>query len=376
MIDIIFILVIGAIFFWDLIEFKKNQNVKIHRLLIPVGILGSFVYIYLDKFSNLEEFLSVVHDSLLSLIVSILAFVIILAIKLFLSKSEIKEEEEKFNFNELFRLLEEIKNSNKNENHLKEIQKEIIKIKEQKSYDSKEINEIKETLNTLTIQFDNDVKRFQEESIAIKGNSIKQIEVVVRLLSKQTNILEEKIEYFESKLTKIEHKKITIDDDLIYSFSKNIELAMSKIEIDLDTIKRSMDSLYDKEKNFEVVMNTIEERLHSLNEKIEKFNQVFDKDEKIEYLSNINNEFKYVLDGFAELKNDFILSLHKININSNMVNEAKDEIFQNMQKSFDLVEEKLVEITKSYFDNLEEKNKKSKSPREIAISKYNNSLEE
>lgn len=376
MIDIIFILVIGAIFFWDLIEFKKNQNVKIHRLLIPVGILGSFVYIYLDKFSNLEEFLSVVHDSLLSLIVSILAFVIILAIKLFLSKSEIKEEEEKFNFNELFRLLEEIKNSNKNENHLKEIQKEIIKIKEQKSYDSKEINEIKETLNTLTIQFDNDVKRFQEESIAIKGNSIKQIEVVVRLLSKQTNILEEKIEYFESKLTKIEHKKITIDDDLIYSFSKNIELAMSKIEIDLDTIKRSMDSLYDKEKNFEVVMNTIEERLHSLNEKIEKFNQVFDKDEKIEYLSNINNEFKYVLDGFAELKNDFILSLHKININSNMVNEAKDEIFQNMQKSFDLVEEKLVEITKSYFDNLEEKSKKPKSPREIAISKYNNSLEE
>jgi biopolymer transport protein ExbB/TolQ len=375
MIDIIFILLIGGVFFWDLIEFQKNQNVKIHRLLIPIGFLGSFVSIYLGNFTTLEEFLFIVHNSLMSLIVSVLAFLIILAIKLFLAKPEIKEDKN-IKFDEIMNILETIKHSNKNEIYIKEIKKEIEKIKEHKTNNSKEIAEIKKALSTLTEQFDDDVKRFQQESMAIKGNSVKQIEVIVKLLSKQTNIMEEKIKYFENKLQKIENKKFTVDDDIINSFSKNIELTMSKMDINLDTIKRSIDTLYDKEKSFEMIVSEMENKLVNLNEKIDKFNQVFDKDNKIEHLLNVNKEFKYILDGFADVKEQFIFSLHKIKINSDMVNEAKEEIFSNLQESFASVENKLIEIIETHFHDRGIKVPKKLSPQEIAISKYNSSLEE
>ena len=373
MIDILFTLIIGAVFFWDLIQFQKNPDIKIHRLLIPIGFLGSFVSIYLGNFTNLEEFLTLLHNSLISLIVSIFAFLIIMAIKLYLFKEENKEDKN-IQFDELLERLERIENSNKNEIYVKEIKKEIEKIKEQKTTNSQDILEIKNILSTLTTQFDDDVKRFQQETIAIKGNSVRQIEIIVKLLSKQTNIMEEKIKYFENKLQKIENKKFTIDDEVINSFSKKIELTMSKMDIDLETIKRGMDKLYDKEKNFEFIVEEMESKLSTLNEKIDKFNEIFDKDNKLEQLLSLNKEFKYILDGFAEIREQFIFSLHKIKINSDLVNEAKDEIFKNLQESLNLLEEKIAEIIQTHSND---KNiPKQISPRDIAISKYNSTLQE
>jgi hypothetical protein len=371
MVDIFFILLIGGVFFWDLIEFKKNQNIKVHRLLIPIGFLGSLVSIYLSK---LDNFVEILNDSLVSIIVSIFAFLVIIAIKLFLSKPVV-DDKKSDKFDEVLELLERIKNSNREEVYIKEIKSEIESIKKHKSNNSKEIEEIKQTLNSLLSQFDEDVKRFQEESISIKGNSIKQIEVVAKLLSKQTKIMEDKILYFENKLQKIENKKFTIDDSVIHSFSKNIELSMSKMDINLDTIKRNIDALYDKEKIFEVLMDNIENKLISLNTKIKSFNELFDKEHKIENILSLNKDLKYVLDGFADIKEQFTLSLHKIKINSDMVNEAKEEIFENLENSFLSIEDKIIDIVENNI-NKKELNVSKKTPQEIAISKYNSSLNE
>jgi len=83
MIEIVFTILITGLFFWDLITFYKKENIKVHRIIVPVGLIGSLISIYLSN----QPLSIAVKNSLGILITSLLAFLIIVSIKLFLNKN-------------------------------------------------------------------------------------------------------------------------------------------------------------------------------------------------------------------------------------------------------------------------------------------------
>jgi CDP-diglyceride synthetase len=102
LIEIIFIILIAILFFWDLITFYNKKNLKIHRIIIPVGILGSLIYIYLSH----QTLFTAIKNSLSIIIIAFVAFLIIISIKTFLNIKKLNIEEKNNKHNNLLQILE------------------------------------------------------------------------------------------------------------------------------------------------------------------------------------------------------------------------------------------------------------------------------
>jgi len=330
MTEIFFTILIGILFFWDLIIFYKKKNLRLHRILVPVGLLGSLVYIYISH----EKLDLAIKNSLGILITSLLAFLIIITIKLFLSRNELEKKtvEEKISVNniDINELLEKL-NSQNNKNDLKEIKEQIITIsnkvdnlKNSNNYDfTKEINEIKESIEFWMKRFDEDSKLFHSEAMALKQENKKQLALILKLLTMSSNKFNQKIELFENKLDILEHKKITIDDSIINSIIEKTQAHLNYIQIEISNIKNEFNEIYSKESKTINYINEIESTFNKIDTYLDNLSKSFEK------IDIMDDKLIYTLNEFNNIKKEYEniirnLSLPKENQQKNILNKLDE----------------------------------------------------
>jgi hypothetical protein len=314
MIEIIFTVLIGILFFWDLVIFYKKKNLRLHRILVPIGLLGSLAYIYISH----EKLDLAIKNSLGILITSLLAFLIIIAIKLFLTKNELKkidsnEEKEiiKCNNIDIDELLEKL-NTNNNinsfEKKLTYLSNKIENLEQSNNSNLIEkINEIKESIEFWMKRFDEDSKLFHNEAMAIKNENKKQLSLILKLLTMSSNKFNQKIELFENKLDILEHKKITIDDNIINNIIEKTQAHLNYIKIELSNIQNSFNEIYSKETNTINYINEIESTFNKIDNYLNNLSKSFEKidviDDKLIYtlneFNNVKKEYENIIQNFS-----------------------------------------------------------------------------
>jgi len=333
----IFILIIAGLFFYDLKVFYQKENIKIHRILVPVGIIGALSYIYISP----DSLVTATKNSLIILILSLVAFVIIVAIKLYLTRNKLDEikltpkVDVNVDISEAIQTLK-IQNQAQFEIYKKELEniKETINNQDYTqnyTIDTKEIDEVKEMMQFLIKRFDEDTKLFMEESLVLKKNTKKQLEVIVKLISNQSKYVEDKIQYFEKELKIIANKEFNINDKKIDEITKSLEVLLSHIKIETKTLSTHLDEIYQKEELILDKTNNIFTELKPTQSYIDALNiTLLDVKKELDNISNIESEFIQLIVKMESLKNEF----NTVNLNEikNKLNEIEKKINTETKK--------------------------------------------
>ncbi len=327
----IFMLIIAGLFFYDLKIFYQKENIKIHRILVPVGIIGSLSYIYISP----DNLITATKNSLVILILSLVAFVIIVAIKLYLTRNKLDEIEltPKVDVTvDISKAIEALKTQNQAQFEI--YKKELENIKEtinnqdytqNYTIDTKEIDEVKEMMQFLIKRFDEDTKLFMEESLVLKKNTKKQLEVIVKLISNQSKYVEDKIQYFEKELKIIANKEFNINDKKIDEITKSLEVLLSHIKIETNTLSTHLDEIYQKEELILDKTNNIFTELKPTQSYIDALNiTLLDVKKELANISNIESKFIQLIVKMESLKDEF----NTVNLNEikNKLNEIEKKI--------------------------------------------------
>jgi len=339
--EAIFILIIAGLFFYDLKVFYQKENIKIHRILVPVGIIGALSYIYISP----DSLVTATKNSLIILILSLVAFVIIVAIKLYLTRNKLDEIEftPKVDVNvDISEAIQTLKIQNQAQFEIYKKELDSIKegIEKQVKEENKtidlinidEINEIKELMQFLIKRFDEDTKLFMDESLVLKKNTKKQLEVIVKLISNQSKYVEEKIQYFQKELKIIANKEFNINDKKIDEITKSLEVLLSHIKIETKTLSTHLDEIYQKEELILDKTNTIFTELKPTQSYIDALNiTLLDVKKQLDNISNIESEFIQLIVKMESLKDEF----NNINLDEikNKLNEIESKINAETKKT-------------------------------------------
>ena len=382
MIEIVFTILIAGLFFWDLITFYKKENIKVHRIIVPVGLIGSLISVYLSN----QPLSIAVKNSLGILITSLLAFLIIVSIKLFLNKNKDNSNNKNSNESELKEVkIDEINEVSINlEDILErlsfqdailekmESEMELLKKRGEKEIeipeiDLTEISEIKEILEFWTKRFDEDTKLFHTETMNLKKENKKQLELIIRLISTQSKQIDSKIKFFEEKLHKIENKKVTIDDKIVNNLMNKIESYLNHIKIEISTITQNFDKIYSAENNFMEDINRIENQFKNLIPYIQNLEISFQK------FDDINENLIPLLNQFYKLRTEFEIILQNLKNNSSEFEIKENQLLKNIETTLINIEEKLTK-TEEETDILQNQ-KIEISKNSIALNSYKKNLE-
>lgn len=323
----IFITIIAGLFFYDLKIFYQKENIKIHRILVPVGIIGSLSYIYISP----DNLITATKNSLIILILSLVAFVIIVSIKLYLTRNKLDEIEltPKVDTTEVIESLK-FQNQAQLEIYKKElnnIKKIIENTKSTEPININELNEIKEMMQFLIKRFDEDTKLFMDESLVLKKNTKKQLEVIIKLITNQSKYVEEKIQYFQKELKIIANKEFNINDKKIDEISKNLEVLLSHINLETKTLSTHLNEIYQKEELILDKTNNIFTNLKPTENYISDLNNTLINTKKeLNNISHIEEEFLQLILKIESLKNQFKV------INLDEIKNKLDEIESKIKK--------------------------------------------
>jgi hypothetical protein len=370
LIEIIFISLIGILFFWDLITFYNKNNLRIHRIILPIGLLGTLTYTH---FSNQNLFIAI-KNSLSILIISLIAFLIILFIKLFLTHKNIKKEEKITKNNNVKNSNIEILSMKKLEDKLQLIDNKIENLNFDKKLDNiekkllnknkiiDEINEIKTIINFWTKRFDEDTKIFHNETLLLKKENKAQLSLIIKLLYSQSKEFEDKIKFFEKQLYKIENKKISLNDNIINNLLDKIESYLNHIKIEVSTMSNNFDEIYLKEDNLFNQIIKMENKIHKLDISIEELNTISNN------IRIQDEKFEKILNNFTDIKHQFESIIEKIE-NNNDENTNKVIL-----KELSSLEIKIEEILNNHQENIKEKINPILTKNEIVLKNYTDNL--
>jgi len=326
----IIIAFISLIIFLSFIDFKsfKKVDLKLNSIIIPVGVIGSFIYIYL---SNENPYLAF-KNSLLITITSLIAFLILTIIKNSHKKEmPIKNEIDTKSIEEIIeKKLKKLDLINKFDSKLNNIEYKI---------DNKfnELEEIKTILTFWTKRFDEDTKIFFQESMKLKQENKKQLSLIIKLISLQEKKFLEKIEYFEKSLYKIEHKKLTLDDESINNLLNKIESYINHIKLEIYSFNENLDELFSKETSFINDFVKIEEKIVEIkNELYNIQNQLIHTYE----IENLNKELLILIKDLQTIKEEYKNTILLINQKIEELTIKNEEINKNRINKNDLVIQK------------------------------------
>jgi len=338
MIEIFFTILIGILFFWDLVIFYKKENLKLHRILVPTGLLGSLVYIYLSH----EKLEIAIKNSLVILIISLLAFLIIIAIKLFLTKNKI--EEKPLNIDKILNNLT-IKDELNDVINKIDIKDDLISFEEKLNYildkietfeknhnlavqiNETKISELEENIEFWMKRFDEDSKIFHSEAMALKNENKKQLALILKLLTMSSNKFATKIEEFEIQLKRIENKKITIDDNIVNNITEKTISYLNHIKIEISNIKNNFDEIYSKENNLFLNIEKIEQTFKNIDSYLNNLNKSFEK------IDVLDDKFLYTLNEFNKIKTEYENIIKELNIS-----KYDEEIINKLEELKNILE--------------------------------------